>query len=477
MLLLLNNFDIPASSTNNPGVSSSSSSSRCSSVGEGAGGNNFGGLFGGVTSSSTPSPQPPSLLRSARAFTAPAPAALFSGSDGAGLDHLAGGHPHSDHHHGSASTSGTAPGAHAWPSAPRVVELPICAHSRGMSEPSSRRAEADRRLDAAAAAVSTASAKKAATTPNNNNDDDTEPKTTGSGSPSFSAKNSASSVSSSTSSASAAAAEDSIHNKNNDDNDDGGAGDDDNERFYHFEIRGAEAKRNIDPEKIKCMCHEVAVAAAMRSRRGTSHPSDISAQRVDFQNNDFCVFTQTVMRDILVAKHNKLTFWGSTHFCNTDDTVTKAIRQMTETDIGALLVMDRISLDIDGNNVISEEELRSSPESGAIKGIITERDYLRAVALGNVRWNTKVSEVMTDFEREPDALVSVTPDTSVLAAMEIMTEQRIRHIPCISPAAPDGSRGAKMEGMVSIGDVVKALMSEEREEVQICKDYINGMYD
>jgi hypothetical protein len=41
-------------------------------------------------------------------------------------------------------------------------------------------------------------------------------------------------------------------------------------------------------------------------------------------------------------------------------------------------------------------------------------------------------------------------------AMEIMTEQRIRHIPCISPAAPNGSRGAKMEGMVSIGDVVKA---------------------
>ena len=96
------------------------------------------------------------------------------------------------------------------------------------------------------------------------------------------------------------------------------------------------------------------------------------------------------MRDILNAKHSKLTFWGSTHFCNTDDTVTKAIRQMTETDVGALLVMDRVSLDIDGNNIISEEELRASPESGAIKGIITERDYLRAVALGNVTWNTKV---------------------------------------------------------------------------------------
>ena len=45
------------------------------------------------------------------------------------------------------------------------------------------------------------------------------------------------------------------------------------------------------------------------------------------------------------------------------------------------------------------------------------------------------------------------------------------------PPLLDGSRGAKMEGMVSIGDVVKALLSEEREEIQVCKDYINGMYD
>ena len=84
---------------------------------------------------------------------------------------------------------------------------------------------------------------------------------------------------------------------------------------------------------------------------------------------------------------------------------------------------------------------------------------------------------MTDFEANPDALVSVTPDTSVLAAMEVMTEQRIRHIPCIAPPAPGRDRGAKMEGIVTIGDVVKALLSEEREEVQVCRDYINGMYD
>ena len=98
--------------------------------------------------------------------------------------------------------------------------------------------------------------------------------------------------------------------------------------------------------------------------------------------------------------------------------------------------------------MISEDELRAAPESGAIRGVITERDYLRAVAAGKVERDTKVTEVMTDFGENPDALVSVTPDTSVLAALEIMSEQRIGNIPCISPASRDGTRGAMMEGRV-----------------------------
>jgi CBS domain-containing protein len=255
--------------------------------------------------------------------------------------------------------------------------------------------------------------------------------------------------------------------------------------MYHFEVRGADAKSKVDPAMIKCMCHEVARAHARRTAEAQRRAaSSSSAAAVPSRNrahasdpDDFCVFSHTVMRDILEAKHSKLSFWGATHWCDASDTVTKAIRQMTEADVGALLVMNRRAMDLDDNDVIDEHELRASPESGAIKGIITERDYLRAVALGNVRWHTKVAEVMTDFESAPEKLVSVAPDTSVLAAMEIMTEQRIRHIPCIAPAARDGSRGAKMEGIVTIGDVVKALLSEEREEVQVCRDYISGNFD
>ena len=259
-------------------------------------------------------------------------------------------------------------------------------------------------------------------------------------------------------------------------------------RLYHFQVKGADAKRDIDRSMIKCMCHEVAVAASERARAifgkakarvvdaSDPTPRSSASARSHYLEDDFCVFSHTVIRDILDAKHAKHTFWGSTHWCGSDESVSKAVAQMTLADVGALLVMDRVSLDRDKNDVISEDELRAAPESGAIKGIVSERDYLRAVAQGRVTPSTTVKEIMVDFERDPDRLVSVTPECSVLAAMEIMTEHRIRHIPCISPASADGERGAKMEGMVTIGDVVKALISEEREEVALCHDYIHGAY-
>ena len=154
------------------------------------------------------------------------------------------------------------------------------------------------------------------------------------------------------------------------------------------------------------------------------------------------------------------------------------LTQMNSQDVGALLVMDRAVLDADGDEIVTEAEFRASPQTGAMRGIVTERDYLRAVARGAVGQNTAVGDIMTDFAADNGAgLISASPDTSVLAAMEIMTEARIRHIPCIAPPSRDGATGAVMEGMVCVGDVVKALLAEEREEVQICRDFINGVYD
>ena len=86
---------------------------------------------------------------------------------------------------------------------------------------------------------------------------------------------------------------------------------------------------------------------------------------------------------------------------------------MNSQDVGALLVMDRSLLDADGDRRVTEAEFRASPQTGAMRGIVTERDYLRAVARGAVGQNTAVGDIMTDFAADNGAgLISASPDTS-----------------------------------------------------------------
>ena len=69
---------------------------------------------------------------------------------------------------------------------------------------------------------------------------------------------------------------------------------------------------------------------------------------------------------------------------------------------------------------------------------------------------------------EENQLITAKPDTRVLQAMQLMTEKRIRHIPVID--------GTGMVGMVSIGDIVRAVVSEHREELNRLNAYIQGGY-
>ncbi|KAL0011031.1 hypothetical protein SO802_006139 [Lithocarpus litseifolius] len=104
-------------------------------------------------------------------------------------------------------------------------------------------------------------------------------------------------------------------------------------------------------------------------------------------------------------------------------------------------------------------------EKEALAGIITERDYLRKIIVqGRSSKSTKVGDIMT----EEVYLITVTPDTKVLWAMQLMTDNRIRHIPVV--------HGKGMIGMVSIGDVVHAVVSEHREELDRLNAYIQGGY-
>jgi len=155
-------------------------------------------------------------------------------------------------------------------------------------------------------------------------------------------------------------------------------------------------------------------------------------------------FESTKISDILKEKGVKSD--GSWLWCSTDDTVYDAVKQMTSHNVGALLVVKP-----GGTNTIA--------------GIVTERDYLRKIIVqGRSSKTTKVGDIMT----EENKLITVTPDTKVLLAMQLMTDNRIRHIPVV--------QGKEMKGMVSIGDVVRAVVDEHREELKRLETFIHGTY-
>jgi len=129
------------------------------------------------------------------------------------------------------------------------------------------------------------------------------------------------------------------------------------------------------------------------------------------------------------------------HSVGPDDTVFVAVTKMVEMNIGAMLVM----------------------EGKKIKGIMTERDYLRFItAQGQTARDTPVRELMTK------KIIYVTPDTRVNEVMGIMTSERIRHVPVLH----DGD----LLGIVSIGDVVKQISQDQELHIRTLEEYINDPY-
>ena len=100
-------------------------------------------------------------------------------------------------------------------------------------------------------------------------------------------------------------------------------------------------------------------------------------------------------------------------------------------------------------------------ESGMLVGIFSERDYARKVALrGKTSRETKVGELMTRV------LFYVTPHQTIEECMALMTSKHIRHLPVLE--------GQALVGIVSIGDVGKAIISEQRTTINHLEQYITG---
>lgn len=122
-----------------------------------------------------------------------------------------------------------------------------------------------------------------------------------------------------------------------------------------------------------------------------------------------------------------------------DEPVLEAIRAMAEHHVGALLVM-------------REQEL---------VGIVSERDYARKVILkGRSSSETPVAQIMSA------PVTTVTPDTTVDQCMRLMTDGRIRHLPVLE-------RG-RIAGVVSIGDLVKAVMEDQQQTIEQLESYIHS---
>ena len=132
---------------------------------------------------------------------------------------------------------------------------------------------------------------------------------------------------------------------------------------------------------------------------------------------------------------------GGIYSIGPDATVYDALALMAEREVGALLVMS----------------------AGKLVGIISERDYARKIILqGRLSKETAVHEIMTG------AMYTVTTDDTVDECMRVMTHHHIRHLPVFE--------GGKLVGVISIGDLVNAIISEQAKTIDHLHTYIGANY-
>ena len=139
------------------------------------------------------------------------------------------------------------------------------------------------------------------------------------------------------------------------------------------------------------------------------------------------------MKQLLEAKGHDV--WS----ISPDATVYEAIKMMADKEIGALVVL----------------------EGESLVGVLSERDYARKVVLqGRSSMDTKIREIMTS------RVAYAKPEQSVEECMAMMTDKRVRHLPVMD--------GERLLGLISIGDLVKAIIEEQQHTIRQLEQYISG---
>jgi CBS domain-containing protein len=139
------------------------------------------------------------------------------------------------------------------------------------------------------------------------------------------------------------------------------------------------------------------------------------------------------VRDILQTKDHTI------FSVSPESTVFDALDLMCDKNVGALLVVD----------------------NGKLVGIFTERDYARKVILrGKASKDTLIEEIMTEHPS------TVTPESTIEDCMRLMTNKYIRHLPVL--------QGDELVGVISIGDVVRYIIEEQKFIIENLEQYITG---
>ena len=127
------------------------------------------------------------------------------------------------------------------------------------------------------------------------------------------------------------------------------------------------------------------------------------------------------------------------HFIHPDASVFDALKMMAENNIGSLVVL----------------------EDGKLIGVITERLYAREIVLkGRTSPGTRVRDIMST------KVIYTRPDQSVEECMAVMTAKAVRHLPVLE--------GGRLVGIVSIGDMVKSVISDQKFIIEQLEHFIHG---